>query len=219
MTKLTFAYLHEFEVSHSWHECIVDAMHHELGRGNQVRVLAQRGLNGLLGWSRNVAVQRFLQSGDDYLFWSDTDMGFASDAVEKLLAADASIIGGLYFGSSSGYPDGKGGYKMAMFPLVMDRNDEGLFLPRMDYERDTLFKADGTGSGFVLIHRRVFEEIGKDWYSPLEDDRMISEDLAFCWRAKEAGFTLLIDTRVKATHHKSVWLAEEMYNLPEADGE
>jgi GT2 family glycosyltransferase len=137
-------------------------------------------------------------------------MGFLPDSVERLLARDLLIVGGLYFGMSTAYPDGYNGYRLAIFPQVYDRDEKGRYLPHMNYAKGALTKVDGTGSGFILIKREVFEQLDCNWYTPL-DGKQLSEDLAFCERLRDAGIQLYVDTAIKATHHKSMWVSEDLY--------
>jgi hypothetical protein len=37
---------------------------------------------------------------------------------------------------------------------------------------------------------------------------MLSEDLSFCWRLGERGIPLWIDSRVKTSHAKTIWVSE-----------
>lgn len=212
MTKIMMAHLHEHRVSHSWYESQQAVLLHELGRGNEVYLRSQRGVNGVLGESRNLVVEKFLSTEAEYLFWSDTDMGYAPDTIERLLAHETGVVGGLYFGQTSHVPDGMGGYRLATFPLIFLLEDKA-FLPAFDYPRNQVVQCDGTGSGIILIHRSVFEAIDGDWYSPYPTSPKCSEDLAFCLRLKALEIPLYIDTSVKATHHKDVWLSEELYDF------
>jgi hypothetical protein len=52
---------------------------------------------------------------------------------------------------------------------------------------------------------------GPHWYSAHVRNPDASEDFAFCLRLMDAGITLHMDTSVKATHHKDVWLSERHY--------
>ncbi len=226
--KITFAHLHDHVVSHSWHDSYVNCLLIEAEHGTEVITSSLHGSTGSLGMERDMAVVNFLNTDSEWLFWTDTDMGFKRDTVRNLMAAGAPIVGGLYFGQSSFRKDEYGGYELATWPLVYDyTEDKKAYRPRMEYARDSLITCDGTGSGLILIHRSVFETIagkqGKnEWYAPHPVYRGRSEDLSFCTRAQDAGYDIHVDTRVKATHHKNIWLGEQYYdpkNVVMATGE
>lgn len=200
------------------------------------------GTGGIVG-ARNKTIVEFLTTDTPWLCWIDTDMGYPADVLDQLADAadpvDRPIMGGLCFASREIEPDGLGGFHTFPVPTVYDWhvNDDGTrgFLPRRDYERDAVIEVAGTGSACILIHRSVFEKILADegctcagarlfpdykcpghWYDPLtimETGAQLSEDLAFCTRATKAGFKIHINTGVRTTHFKPVWLGELHYQL------
>lgn len=199
------------------------------------------GTGGIVG-ARNKTIVEFLKTSTPWLCWIDTDMGYPADVLDQLVeSADPvarPVMGGLCFASREIEPDGMGGFHTFPVPTVYDWhvNTDGSrgFLPRRDYERDAVIEVSGTGSACILIHRSVFERIlelegcvcpGRHmagyecpghWYDPLviqETGAQLSEDLAFCTRATKAGFPIHINTGVRTTHFKPVWLGELHYQL------
>lgn len=228
---VTLAYAHDVEVSHSWHESIVGLIAHDLS--NEGRLLrggwiAMRcGTDGLVA-ARNKTVEQFL--GDeraDWLLWTDTDMGFAPDSVDRLMEAadpvERPMVGGLCFAQREKAPDAMGGYRTTSAPTIFDwvKLETGArgFQGRATYPINALIPCAGTGSAFLLIHRSVFEKVhaqeGAHWYdrvsNPTTGNQLISEDLSFCLRAGAVGVRLFVHTGVRTTHHKSFWLAEADY--------
>ena len=92
----------------------------------------------------------------------DSDMGFAHDTVEQLVAAadpvERPVVGGLAFAYKT---DGKTsfyGTRYRCTPTIYDfveLEDKVGFVPRMAYERDALLQCSGTGGACVLIHPPV----------------------------------------------------------------
>lgn len=224
---VTLAYVHPHEVAYSWHMSMMEAFGHDLShrqrlvRGGTIAV--KYGTGGIIQ-ARNSAVEKFLTSDVPWLFWIDTDMGFAPDTVDRLVdQADPDerpIVGALAFSQREVEQDGYGGYQVQAMPTLYDwhTNPDGLagFAARHHYQRDTLQPVSGTGSACIVIHRSVFEKIadknGPCWYDPLRnptDGRWLGEDLSFCVRAIEAGLTIWVDTAVKTTHFKHVWVGEQ----------
>lgn len=228
---VTVAYVHPNEVAVSWHESLMALLGYDLA--HEARVirggwLAQRcyGADGIPA-ARDLAVRNFLAAKDaEWLFWIDTDMGFAPDTVDRLLeVADPvtrPIVGGLCFAYKQTEYDGMGGWRNAIVPTIyewttVEETGETGFLSVPEYPRDALVKCAGTGSACVLIHRSVFERIAEDgrgtWYTrvpnPTAGNRKLGEDLSFCLRAGALGFPIHVHTGVRTTHYKPAWLGED----------
>lgn len=231
---VTVAYVHPNEITTSWHQSLLNLIGHDLG--SQCRVarggwLAIRcyGADGIPA-ARNKAVSQFLEEKDaDWLFWIDTDMGFAPDTVDRLIeVADPEtrpIVAGLCFAQKQTIPDGMGGWRTALAPTIYDwttveSTGETGFLSRREYPVNTLLQCAGTGSACILIHRSVFEKIAAEsgsgsWYdripNPTANGRLLGEDLSFCLRAGALDIPLHVHTGVRTTHFKPAWLGEEDY--------
>lgn len=214
-----------------------DLMMHDL-LGNQ-RIVREGGtyLRSLCGAggipaARNKIAADFLFNTDgEWLFFIDTDMGFAPDTVDRLVASadpvDRPIMGGLCFALKRKKRGEFGAEKFGIAPTVYDYveiADEVGFRPVMDYPRDQVIRAGGTGAACLLIHRSVLESLhaqfGKAWFDPIVhptgdkgEPRTFSEDLSFCVRAAAAGFPLHVDTSVKTCHEKGgIFLDESEYD-------
>ena len=216
-------------IPYSWHHSMVELLGYDLA--NRGRVMAggyiaiRCGTNGLIE-SRNNAARDFLKEGRaDWLFWVDTDMGFAPDTIDRLLEAadpdERPIVGALCFSQRADESDGMGGWKTLPTPTIFDWAHVGRqsgFAVRWDYPPNSVVKCAGTGSAAILIHRRVFEQIeqrfGPRWYHQVPNTstgQMISEDLSFCVRAGSLGIPIHVHTGVKTTHAKRIWMSEEDY--------
>lgn len=225
---VTVAYCHSNEVAHSWHQSLLDLVGYDLDHDG--RVIAggwlgmKCGTNGLVQ-GRNEAVARFLAERDsEWLFWVDTDMGFAPDTVEKLVAAadpqKRPIVGGLCFAQRETTPDGLGGYRTAPRPTIFDwvTKHDGTkgFLGRSTYPVNALVQCSGTGAACILIHRTVLERMGQQfgtWYDRLPNTdegpgALFGEDLSFCIRAGAIGVPIFVHTGVRTSHLKQQWLQE-----------
>jgi len=228
---VTVAYCHTNQVAYSWHVSLLQLLMDDLtvGAGQRLRrggILAIRcSFAGLLPVARNRAVQHFLdQRKADWLWFTDTDMGFAPDTVERLLEAadplERPIVGGLCFAQREIGEDGYGGQQTIPTPTIFDWHTDpdgmGSFEVRAAYERDALIRCDGTGTACLLIHRqalqRMREEFGPTWFDRIPArDGSVGEDLSFCMRAHELGIPIHVHTGVRTTHMKTLWLAEEHY--------
>ncbi len=193
--------------------------------GNHSRVLrggyiAVRYSTGGIVRARNEAVRMFVDSAkSDWLFWVDTDMGFAPDTLERLLEAadpdERPIVGALCFGFKEQAPDGMGGYWSQPIPTVLDwkvlPSGEAGFAARFDYERDAVVKCSGTGAACIVIHRSVFDKLGPNPYEPLLNpttDEPLGEDLSFCALAASHDIPVHVHTGVHTSHLKPIWVGQ-----------
>lgn len=223
------AYVHTDEVLYSWHHSMTQLLAYDAANHGRIWVggyVAIRGGTDGLADARNSAVREFLaDSTAEWLWWVDTDMGFAPDTVDRLFAAadpvERPVVGALCFANRETENDGMGGRRATAAPVVLDWkhiDDEAGFDVRWDYPRDTVTRCDGVGSACVLIHRSVFERVaeqfGPNWYSRARNpstNQLISEDLSFCVRVNALEIPIHVHTGVPTTHAKRFWLAEEDY--------
>jgi len=147
--------------------------------------------------------------------WVDTDMTFEYDSIERLLKTarehKADMIAGLGFI-----------YKRTAGEIVPNGylwyDEHHAFSEINDYEKGKVYDIDGTGSGFALIHRRVFEAFDDEyWHETWREHpytgNPMGHDLAFCWRAKQDyGMKIVWDTNVKTGHIKPFELVEENFD-------
>jgi glycosyltransferase involved in cell wall biosynthesis len=223
------AYVCGNEVHYSWHRSLLDLMSYDLAHDQRVMrggfVAIRYGTDGL-GSARNQAVQHFLADDDaEWLWWVDTDMGFAPDTVDRLFeAADPAerpIVGGLCFFNREEASDEMGGYRTNVVPTVYDwvsKDGQMGWSVRWGYPPDSIVRAAGTGSACILIHRSVFEKIeqasGRVWYDRVPNTttgQLIGEDLSFCLRAGALDIPVHVHTGVPTTHFKPMWLSEDHY--------
>lgn len=219
MTTLAIGYVHDTKgPSHSWYVSMWASKNFDAKHGRMIRCELATQLSKVdgLGPARNEVVRQFLDTDYEWLLMVDRDMGWAPDAVHRLLSAadpaERPIVGGLCFAAWAAEPDGMGGYRVDPVPTIYRRNETGFGLLEL-YPADMVIRADATGAAFLLIHRSVLEKIGPDWFTPLVKDGKteFGEDFSFCVRAGRAGFPLHIHTGVRTTHHKEMWLGEPDY--------
>lgn len=227
------AYLHQHTVSHSWHESVLRLvvwdLEHEgrvMGTGGPFMITC--GSGGLVE-ARNTGMRKWLdESPHEWLWFVDTDMGFAPDTVDRLLdAADPDerpVVGALCFAAREVARDGMGGHRIQPVPTLYrpgkDPNGQVGFATRWDVPDNTLVQVAGTGAACLLVHRTAAEKVraecGDEWFDPVKypDGRWVSEDLSFCWRLSKVGIPLFVHTGVQTTHHKMFWLGADDYVQP-----
>ena len=221
MSKVTLAYLHPNEVSANFHHSLVGLLMTDAGGSRYLmhpdgQKAVRCGTDGLVQ-GRNLAVEEFLESDVEWLFWVDSDMGFAGDILNRLMAsADPEtkpIVGGLCFVQWEVGQDGMLGHRTIPRPTVYSY-DEGRFKGSAWYPVNSVVETAATGSACVLIHRKVFadiaEQYGPIWYDRIKNEHgtLMGEDVSFCARAQACGHKIHINTGAKTNHQKTAWVSE-----------
>ena len=148
-----------------------------------------------------------LEEDIDEILWIDADMAFEPDAVDSLRAHGLPLIGGLY---------ARRGQRGFSSQLLQEQNELALGDP------GGLIEARYLATGFLLTHRRVYEDIARKFDLPLcnasfkspavpyflpmvrRDEKAgwwyLSEDWSFCERAIQAGYKPMLDTSIRLWH-------------------
>lgn len=162
--------------------------------------------------NRNQLVRTFLEGGWEWLWFIDDDMTFEPDILDRLVeVADADerpIVGALCF---SWHADAAFKVKPTIY-MLGEKDGEPKPVSMVGYPRDQLTEVYATGTGCLLVHRRVFVELAKRWNTPYPwfqwsewghahsqwgkipgtdfeyggPGDSISEDITFCVRARSS---------------------------------
>lgn len=137
------------------------------------------------------------EAAGEYIFFLDVGVIPPIDIIPKLMSHGKDIVSALYFKNTYPY-----------YPLAFKKTDNG-FQPIIDYD-DGLIEVDGIGLGCCLIKRKIFETIPEPWFD-LPPSSQISEDLYFCIKAKEAGYSIWVDTTIKCGHTGRIIVNEQYF--------
>lgn len=201
--------------------------------GQYLRVVA--GTGGVAG-ARNQIVANFLKltHRPEWLFMVDTDMGFAPDTVDRLIASaeanNALVVGALCFAqrSAQAAETALHARRLKLVPTLyryMELGEEKGFSPIEGYARDAFQWVDATGAACMVMHRTALEALPVDPFRPIlvpnalpgGAHREFSEDLSFCARLADVEIPLGVDTSIKTTHAKGgIFLDEESYRVQQA---
>lgn len=219
-----WGYLHPNEIAASTHQSILDLVGYDLSGPRRLKtwVRVKCGSMGIPE-GRNDLTKEFLKGDSQWLFMTDSDMGFAPDTLDALLSvADATerpIIGGLAFAQRESVPDGLNGFRCFPRPTILDwiEHEDGIsrFTGRAHYPVNTLTRCGATGCAMLLIHRSVIEAIaekhGEVWFDQLNDatGMKMGEDVSFFVRTQSLKFPLFVHTGIRTNHLKSLWLGED----------
>ncbi len=146
----------------------------------------------------------------DYQLWIDSDIVFNVEKFYQLVLMDEKIASGWYCTE-----DGR----TTSVAHWLDEDDFKGNGGVMNHEtidsiskRTKPFTVDYAGFGWLLIKHGVFEDkqMPYPWFAPkmqvfesgaVQD--MCGEDVSFCLDAKEAGFRIMCDPRIRVGHEKT----------------
>lgn len=158
--------------------------------------------------ARNVAVAHFLKSDADVLLSIDADIWFTSADAIRLCreAVEHGIVGALYMVRS---------IKARQPAQMLELDQQITFAPG-----EPLAEVQYLATGFMAVRRDVFETLAKTLpvymqstplpFQPfyqqfaieheVEGHLYLSEDYAFCHRARAAGFRVWLDPTIRLAH-------------------
>jgi hypothetical protein len=129
----------------------------------------------LLPESRNELVRNALSAGADWLLWLDSDMSFPVTTLDRLLAHDRHIVGATYLRRTPPHR------------LLGALRPRGRLV-------DGLTEMASMPFGCMLVRRQVFDDIAAPWFRlDYEGEQPVGEDIGFCRRAIEAGYSIFND--------------------------
>jgi glycosyltransferase involved in cell wall biosynthesis len=153
--------------------------------------------------ARLLATQQALSvEGLTHVLWIDDDMTFPPDALQRLLAHDKDVIGGLCHNRRA----------PSYQPIAARKYDPALGMPQDSYgfvydlPQSGLVEVDATGGAFLLVKAEVFKAIEarfgpNSWWVPQGE---ASEDFSFCRRAQDCGFKIFVDCGLDIGHFGTV---------------
>lgn len=135
-------------------------------------------------------------AGYDYLFSIDSDIVVPKDALVKMVGANKDIISGLYIQRIPG---------MHLLEIYEDRPDGNGFqnIPFAKTQNAGVMQISGCGMGCTLINSNVIRAMSYPHFvykSAISHADTMSEDVYFCMKARQMGFTVWADTDIHCEH-------------------
>lgn len=182
-----------------------------LSQGIEARI-GIRHAGSLLMSERNAILKDFLDGDYTHLLCIDADIAWQANSVLQLLSYDQDFVGACY--------PARGADAFFLRPEI-DGNGN------MVETSQHLLRMTAIPAGFMLLSRRLIETMCRHfahlYYAPknvgalengtqmgrsghalfnceLIDGEFWGEDYVFCLRAKEAGFSVLVDPRIELDH-------------------
>ena len=136
--------------------------------------------------NRNRLVERALHGDYTHLLFVDSDMFFAPDTLERMLAHDKDILG-------LACNRRKLPLESVVKPLKVE--DENKPLPTK------LFEAKSVGTGMLLIKTDVLKTLTHPIFDfQYRNGKRFGEDVLFCEKAREAGYQIWVDPTIPVNH-------------------
>lgn len=134
----------------------------------------------------------------DFILWLDSDNLLGFEGFSRLLSDNGDMVSALYYTK-----------KPPHHPVILKNAQAGGLKEWADvFPENSLFEADAAGLGCMLMKWQVAQRMLSLHEFPFEylkvkgstGSHYLSEDIVFCDRAREAGFRLHVDSRVKSGH-------------------
>ncbi len=173
--------------------------------------------DSLISRVRNQMAEDFLKTDAEYMLTIDSDLVFPcggfmpnlpnttffdpnrwkQNALDVLLSHQKDIISAVYFKKIR--PHGPS-LKFLEDGYNSDENDS-VATKHNWMQMQGLLELRYVSTGFLLVHRKVFEAFEYPWYQPyVYEGEYLSEDWAFCQRAHDKGFSIYADPSLQLGH-------------------
>ena len=144
--------------------------------------------------SRNKIADQALGAGAEWIWFVDDDHIFPVDTLTRLLAHNVSVVSGLYLQRCSPYK-----------PQMYDREDtDGALFHRPILQGDSGLKPVlATGAGCLLVRTAVLKQLEPPYwqFARTPEGNTVGEDIDFCRKVREKGFTIWCDMDVRVGHY------------------
>jgi len=181
-------------------------IHHpsECPKGKHDIFMPPRLSSSVIHWTRNVLLEQ-RRPNCDYVLFMDDDIVPEPDYLDRLLAHKKDIVGGLCTQRQD--PP-----RPTIRQWMEETQNYGALI---EWPHGGLIEVDAIGTGFLLLSRRVIEDVarayhpkeyakdGRGWWfrfkwGPLGGE--FGEDISFSWKAQRIGFQIYCDTSVTPGH-------------------
>ena len=135
--------------------------------------------------------------GAEYMLWLDSDMIFPATTALRLLAHNEPVV-------ACNYIRRQLPAKGVAYETIGDWENPLPFEPQ-----DELVPVEGIGMGCMLVKTSILQEIPKPWFEfhwTEESNDYLGEDMDFCMKMADAGYTVKIDTNLSMEmRHLGTW--------------
>jgi GT2 family glycosyltransferase len=159
--------------------------------------------------ARNKLGAQAIKLEADQVLWLDSDMTFEPDTLTRLMQTmkdkDADIVSGLYFRRSAPYTP------VAFSKVSIDPETNASTHQDYTGPLEGVHEVEGIGFGCVLMKTDVLFDVFGKYGGGFDPVGHFGEDLSFCWRARELGYKIMLDTGVKCGHIGHMTVTQSFY--------
>ena len=171
--------------------------------------------NSLVYEARNIIALNAIEHGFDAVAWFDSDMRIPRDALVKMAELmegyDIDFVSGLYFTRAK--PIRPVAYKYLSWKFENGKVDAVAENIDIDKNRNTQIPVEAVGFGCCMTSTRLLKRVDDEVGLPFAPMPGFGEDLSFCWRVKQLGLPILLDTGIKCGH-----IGQKEYNESDYEG-
>lgn len=142
--------------------------------------------------ARNLAVEKAIKQGVDYIFFVDDDVIIPRNALVKLMKHNTDVVGGMYYRKYT-----------PLETVGMHETENGEPCSIDNYKvGDIIHNTLVLPSGCTLIKVDAFKKMEGPWYKTITVNGRptITEDTYICQRFKDLGIDVITDTSVQCVH-------------------
>jgi len=123
-----------------------------------------------------------------HVLWLDADMVFGPDLLDDLMFSGKAFVSGVYHARRKGYAS-----------CIFKGIDVGEVERFKEYPKET-FEIAGCGFGCVLIETEIIRAVKRAYGTCFTPIKNYGEDLAFCKRCRDIGYSLWCEPSVVCGH-------------------
>lgn len=158
--------------------------------------------NSVVYEARNIIALNAIEHGFDAVAWFDSDMRIPKDALLKMAAImekydDIDFVSGLYFTRAE--PIRPVAFKNISWKFENGKTDavaDWLY----EYPDGRIVPVEAVGFGCCMTSTKLLKRVREEVGLPFAPMPGFGEDLSFCWRVKQLGGNVWLDTGIKCGH-------------------
>lgn len=155
-------------------------------RSTDDNIMTKVSQGTLLVDQRNQLVEEALEEGATHILWIDSDMRFPKEVIQHLLDRDLDIVAANC--SRRRHP--------ASFIAIQQDELGAVYNVQTEEDSTGVEEVLAVGFGVMMVKADVYRTLPKPWHRLIwntRDEKFVGEDMAWCFLAKDHGFTVHID--------------------------
>jgi len=170
--------------------------------------------NSLVYEARNIIALNAIEHGFDAVAWFDSDMRIPKYALVRMadeLESGFEFVSGLYFTRAK--PIRPVAYDQLSWKYENGKVDAVAKNISCNFPVGGIIPVEAVGFGCCMTSTRLLKRVRDEVGLPFAPMPGFGEDLSFCWRVKQLGVGIWLDTGIKCGH-----LGQKEYNENDFEG-